>query len=46
MVDRVLALEKGKKIVAIKNITGNEILVLRGFRLALVMPKESPRRRG
>lgn len=27
MVDRVLSLEKGKRIVAIKNITGNEMSV-------------------
>jgi 3-hydroxyacyl-[acyl-carrier-protein] dehydratase len=31
MVDRVLTLEKGKKIVAIKNITGNEIFFLGHF---------------
>jgi 3-hydroxyacyl-[acyl-carrier-protein] dehydratase len=38
MVDRVLALEKGKKIVAIKNITGNEIFFLGHFPNVAVMP--------
>jgi 3-hydroxyacyl-[acyl-carrier-protein] dehydratase len=38
MVDRVLALEKGKKIVAIKNITGNEIFFLGHFPNMAVMP--------
>jgi 3-hydroxyacyl-[acyl-carrier-protein] dehydratase len=38
MVDRVLALEKGKRIVAIKNITGNEIFFLGHFPTVAVMP--------
>ena len=38
MVDRVLFLEKGKKIVAIKNITGNEIFFLGHFPNMAVMP--------
>jgi 3-hydroxyacyl-[acyl-carrier-protein] dehydratase len=38
MVDRVLTLEKGKKIVAIKNITGNEIFFLGHFPHVAVMP--------
>jgi 3-hydroxyacyl-[acyl-carrier-protein] dehydratase len=38
MVDRVLALEKGKKIIAIKNITGNEIFFLGHFPNMAVMP--------
>jgi 3-hydroxyacyl-[acyl-carrier-protein] dehydratase len=38
MVDRVLALEKGKKIIAIKNITGNEIFFLGHFPNVAVMP--------
>ena len=38
MVDRVLALEKGYKIVAIKNITGNELFFLGHFPAMAVMP--------
>lgn len=38
MVDRVLSLEKGKRIVAIKNITGNEIFFLGHFPNLAVMP--------
>ena len=38
MVDRVLSLEKGSKIVAIKNITGNEIFFLGHFPAMAVMP--------
>jgi 3-hydroxyacyl-[acyl-carrier-protein] dehydratase len=38
MVDRVLSLETGKRIVAIKNITGNEIFFLGHFPSMAVMP--------
>lgn len=38
MVDRVLALEKGKRAVAIKNVTGNEIFFLGHFPNMAVMP--------
>jgi 3-hydroxyacyl-[acyl-carrier-protein] dehydratase len=38
MVDRVLALEKGNRIIAIKNITGNEIFFLGHFPEMAVMP--------
>jgi 3-hydroxyacyl-[acyl-carrier-protein] dehydratase len=38
MVDRVLALEIGKRVVAIKNITGNEIFFLGHFPNMAVMP--------
>jgi 3-hydroxyacyl-[acyl-carrier-protein] dehydratase len=38
MVDRVLSLERGKRIVAIKNITGNEIFFLGHFPNMAVMP--------
>jgi 3-hydroxyacyl-[acyl-carrier-protein] dehydratase len=38
MVDRVLALETGKRVVAIKNITGNEICFLGHFPSMAVMP--------
>jgi 3-hydroxyacyl-[acyl-carrier-protein] dehydratase len=38
MVDRVLALEPGKRVVAIKNITGNEIFFLGHFPTMAVMP--------
>ena len=38
MVDRVLALEPGKRAVAIKNITGNEIFFLGHFPNMAVMP--------
>jgi 3-hydroxyacyl-[acyl-carrier-protein] dehydratase len=38
MVDRVLALETGKRVVAIKNITGNEICFLGHFPTMAVMP--------
>jgi 3-hydroxyacyl-[acyl-carrier-protein] dehydratase len=38
MVDKVLSLEKGKKVVAIKNITGNEIFFLGHFPIMAVMP--------
>src|SRR5215510_9401315 len=38
MVDRVLALETGKRAVAIKNITGNEIFFLGHFPNMAVMP--------
>jgi 3-hydroxyacyl-[acyl-carrier-protein] dehydratase len=38
MVDRVISLEKGKKVVAIKNITGNEIFFLGHFPNMAVMP--------
>src|SRR5919106_5941572 len=38
MVDRVISLEKGKKVVAIKNITGNEIFFLGHFPTMAVMP--------
>lgn len=38
MVDRVLSLEKGKRAVAIKNITGNEIFFLGHFPQVAVMP--------
>src|ERR1041385_6912509 len=38
MVDRVLSLERGKRIVAIKNITGNEIFFLGHFPAMAVMP--------
>ena len=38
MVDRVLSLEMGKKAVAIKNITGNEIFFLGHFPNMAVMP--------
>ena len=38
MVDRVLALETGKRAVAIKNITGNEIFFLGHFQNMAVMP--------
>jgi 3-hydroxyacyl-[acyl-carrier-protein] dehydratase len=38
MVDRVLALETGKRVVAIKNITGNEIFFLGHFPNMAVMP--------
>ena len=38
MVDRVLALETGKRVVAIKNITGNEICFLGHFPTMAIMP--------
>lgn len=38
MVDRVLLLEAGKRVVAIKNITGNEIFFLGHFPNMAVMP--------
>jgi 3-hydroxyacyl-[acyl-carrier-protein] dehydratase len=38
MVDRVLSLETGKRIVAIKNITGNDIFFLGHFPTMAVMP--------
>ncbi len=38
MVDRVLSLEKGKRAVAIKNVTGNEIFFLGHFPNMAVMP--------
>jgi 3-hydroxyacyl-[acyl-carrier-protein] dehydratase len=38
MVDRVLAFETGKRVVAIKNITGNEIFFLGHFPNMAVMP--------
>lgn len=38
MVDRVISLEPGKKAVAIKNITGNEIFFLGHFPTMAVMP--------
>ena len=38
MVDRVLSLEMGKRAVAIKNITGNEIFFLGHFPNMAVMP--------
>jgi 3-hydroxyacyl-[acyl-carrier-protein] dehydratase len=38
MLDRVLALEKGKTIVAVKNVTGNEIFFLGHFPGMAVMP--------
>src|SRR5262245_66663028 len=38
MVDRVLSLEAGKRVVAIKNITGNEIFFLGHFPNMAVMP--------
>jgi 3-hydroxyacyl-[acyl-carrier-protein] dehydratase len=38
MVDRVLSLEKGKRAVAIKNITGNELYFLGHFPNMAVMP--------
>lgn len=38
MVDKVLTLEKGKKAVAIKNVTGNEIFFLGHFPTMAVMP--------
>jgi 3-hydroxyacyl-[acyl-carrier-protein] dehydratase len=38
MVDRVLSLETGKRIVAIKNITGNDIFFLGHFPNMAVMP--------
>ena len=38
MVDRVLQLEKGRKTIAIKNITGNEIFFLGHFPNMAVMP--------
>ena len=38
MVDRVLELEKNKRVVAIKNITGNEIFFLGHFPNMAVMP--------
>jgi 3-hydroxyacyl-[acyl-carrier-protein] dehydratase len=38
MVDRVLSLETGKRVVAIKNITGNEIFFLGHFPNMAVMP--------
>ena len=38
MVDRVLSLERGKRAVAIKNITGNEIFFLGHFPNMAVMP--------
>jgi 3-hydroxyacyl-[acyl-carrier-protein] dehydratase len=38
MVDRVLSLEKSKKAVAIKNITGNEVFFLGHFPNMAVMP--------
>jgi 3-hydroxyacyl-[acyl-carrier-protein] dehydratase len=38
MVDRVLSLEMGKRVVAIKNITGNEICFLGHFPNMAVMP--------
>jgi len=38
MVDRVLDLEPGKRVVAIKNITGNEIFFLGHFPNMSVMP--------
>jgi 3-hydroxyacyl-[acyl-carrier-protein] dehydratase len=38
MVDRVLSLETGKRIVAIKNITGNELFFLGHFPNMAVMP--------
>ena len=38
MVDRVLSLEVGKRVVAIKNITGNEIFFLGHFPNMAVMP--------
>jgi|SRR5262245_26642959 len=38
MLDRVLSLEKGKTIVAVKNISGNEIFFLGHFPGMAVMP--------
>lgn len=38
MVDRILSLEKGKKAVGIKNVTGNEIFFLGHFPNLAVMP--------
>ena len=38
MVDRVLSLEMGKRAVAIKNVTGNEIFFLGHFPNMAVMP--------
>ncbi|MGH8067237.1 MAG: 3-hydroxyacyl-ACP dehydratase FabZ [Candidatus Entotheonellia bacterium] len=38
MVDRVLSLESGKRAVAIKNITGNEVFFLGHFPNMAVMP--------
>ena len=38
MVDRVLSLEPGKRVVAIKNITGNELFFLGHFPNMAVMP--------
>ena len=38
MVDRIISLEKGKKAVAIKNITGNEIFFQGHFPNMAVMP--------
>ena len=38
MVDRVLSLEIGKRVVAIKNVTGNEIFFLGHFPNMAVMP--------
>ena len=38
MVDRVLSLETGKRVVALKNITGNEIFFLGHFPNMAVMP--------
>ena len=38
MVDRVIEIEKGKRIVAIKNVTGNEIHFLGHFPEVAIMP--------
>mgnify|MGYP001605645676 CR=1 FL=1 len=38
MVDRVISLEQGKKAVAIKNVTGNEIFFLGHFPNMAVLP--------
>jgi 3-hydroxyacyl-[acyl-carrier-protein] dehydratase len=38
MLDRVISLEQGRKVVAIKNITGNEIFFLGHFPKKAVLP--------
>src|ERR1051326_5330206 len=38
MIDRVVAIEKGKKVVAFKNITGNELFFPGHFPAMAVMP--------
>jgi 3-hydroxyacyl-[acyl-carrier-protein] dehydratase len=40
MIDRVVSIEEGRRIVALKNVTGNEMFFLGHFPEMAVMPRE------